>query len=189
MTSLSRADTLSLTFPSYLLLLPFLISPPSAYIFLFPACTIHPSLLLDFSSLILPLILAHFLSPFHHLSFCCSFFHVIFLPIDSTLYGPFSYSPRFSRFFNMSFCISDFLFFIWNICFTAIILICVNKYRDLLNLTYVILRKMQINNAKISLYMNSIEIDISFIHSTVRRSNFLLELNICCKLKRLIVDN
>lgn len=46
-----------------------LISSPSVYIFLFPACTIHPSLLLDFSSLILPLILARFLSPFHSQSF------------------------------------------------------------------------------------------------------------------------
>lgn len=72
---------------------------PFVYIFLFPACTIHPSLLSlpDFSSLILPLILARSLFsplPFHslsrslYLSFSLTrlLLYVIFLPVDFTLY-------------------------------------------------------------------------------------------------------
>jgi len=105
--------TLSLTFPSYLLVFPSRLS--FVYIFLFPACTIHPSLLLKFSSLILPLILARFLSspslslslslsPLSLLlpssfffSFSFLFFYVIFLLIDD----PLSRFLLFFRFFNV----------------------------------------------------------------------------------------
>lgn len=85
--------------------IPFVLSSvptPFVYIFLFPACTIHPSLLSlpDFSSLILPLILARSLfSPLSlplslslslYLSFSLTrlLLYVIFLPVDFTLYDP-----------------------------------------------------------------------------------------------------
>lgn len=100
-TSLSRAGTLSLTFPSYLLVLPSHLSSVRLY---FPVSGLHhPSIassglqLVNLSRLSLPV----FSLPLS-LSLCssCSFYHVIFLLIDFSLCDPLSYFPRSFRFFS-----------------------------------------------------------------------------------------